>query len=211
MPGEPAPMWWSCRAITQILASGNPVPILIGVMRRGQRMTGWGPGYVRRVDDEVFARFVGPLDYPMYVLTVAGPAGSRPSGCLVGFATQCSIAPPRFLVCLSKKNHTFRSAHAARLVAVHLLGSDDHDVAKLFGTETGDEIDKFEHCSWTEGPEGVPVLERCSTWFVGRIHDRIDLGDHEGLVLEPIQLSGTTRDTVLMFSNVSDLEAGHPA
>lgn len=31
------------------------------------------------------------LDYPMFVVTVA--AGGERAGCLVGFATQCSIDP----------------------------------------------------------------------------------------------------------------------
>ena len=36
------------------------------------------------------------LDYPMYVATVR--VGEHRAGCLVGFATQASIDPPRFLV-----------------------------------------------------------------------------------------------------------------
>src|SRR4051794_41781759 len=49
---------------------------------------------------------IDELDYPMFIVTVA--AGGERAGCLVGFATQCSINPPRFLVCLSDKNRTFR-------------------------------------------------------------------------------------------------------
>ena len=40
--------------------------------------------------------FVGALDYPMYVVTAAG-AGAEWDGCLVGFATQCSIDPARWV------------------------------------------------------------------------------------------------------------------
>ena len=46
-----------------------------------------------------FNALASELDYPMFVVTTA--AGGAPAGCLVGFATQCSIDPPRFLVCLS--------------------------------------------------------------------------------------------------------------
>ena len=87
--------------------------------------------------------FTAKLDYPMLVLTVPAPAGGRPAGCLVGFATQCSITPPRFLVCVSKANHTFRTLPGARMVGVHLLSTADHDLAELFGERTGDEVDKF--------------------------------------------------------------------
>jgi flavin reductase (DIM6/NTAB) family NADH-FMN oxidoreductase RutF len=162
--------------------------------------------------DEVgFGRFTGPLDYPMYVLTVPGSGGGRPSGCMVGFATQCSLSPPRFLVCLSKLNHTYRVARGAGVAAVHVLGAADRDLAELFGAETGDEIDKFERCAWRKGPEGVPLLDRCPGWLVGSIESRVDLGDHEGLLLRPIDTGPGEDGGVLMFSAVTDLDAGHPA
>ncbi len=39
---------------------------------------------------------VTEIDYPMFIVTAA--AGGRRAGCLVGFTTQCSIHPPRFLI-----------------------------------------------------------------------------------------------------------------
>jgi flavin reductase (DIM6/NTAB) family NADH-FMN oxidoreductase RutF len=155
--------------------------------------------------DDALDRFVAGLDYPMYIVTVDGPAG-----CLVGFATQSSIAPARFLVCLSKQNHTYRVAAGADAVAVHSLSPAERDLAALFGTCTGDEVDKFARCRWRRGRLGVPILERAPAWFVGRIVDRVDLGDHEGLLLEPSDVGGRTPAAPLMFSAVRDLEAGHP-
>ena len=43
-------------------------------------------------DQAAFDRLVNRLDYPMLVVT-AEADGER-AGCLVGFATQCSIQPP---------------------------------------------------------------------------------------------------------------------
>jgi flavin reductase (DIM6/NTAB) family NADH-FMN oxidoreductase RutF len=158
------------------------------------------------VDDDMLDPFVAGLDYPMYIVTVDGPAG-----CLVGFTTQCSIAPPRFLVCLSKQNHTYRAAAGVDAVAVHSLSPEERDLAALFGTCTGDEVNKFDRCRWRRGHLGVPILERAPAWFIGRIVDRVDLGDHEGLILEPSDVAGRTPMPPLMFSAVRDLEAGHPA
>jgi len=163
------------------------------------------------MDVVTFDDFVRPLDYPMFVLTVpAGPGGDR-SGCLIGFATQCSISPPRLLVCLSKENHTYRSAARVSVAAVHRLAASDHDLAELFGEQTGDEIDKFARCAWTEGPGGVPLLSRCPAVLVGDIEDRADLGDHEGLLLRPTHVWQREPVPPLMFSAVRDLDAGHPA
>ncbi|HTI35116.1 MAG TPA: flavin reductase, partial [Miltoncostaea sp.] len=65
---------------------------------------------------------VSAIDYPMYIVTVA--AGGERAGCLVGFTTQCSIDPPRFLVCLSLRNHTFRVSQGAEVMVVHLVPAD---------------------------------------------------------------------------------------
>ncbi len=59
----------------------------------------------------------------------------------MGFATQCSIDPPRFLVCLSKANHTYRVAHEADTLGVHFVPTDAESLAELFGGETGDRVD----------------------------------------------------------------------
>jgi len=78
--------------------------------------------------------WAGELDYPMYIVTVA--AGDERSGCLIGFATQCSVAPVRFLICLSDKNRTYRVAQRARWVGVHVVPADRDDLAHLFGSLT---------------------------------------------------------------------------
>jgi flavin reductase (DIM6/NTAB) family NADH-FMN oxidoreductase RutF len=156
-----------------------------------------------------FQAFADQLEYPMYVVTAAAE-GER-DGCLVGFATQCSIHPPRFLVCLSVKNRTFRIARSAPVLAVHLIAADQRDLAELFGGETGDEVDKLAAWPWSEGPEGVPVLDGVSHLFVGRVLDRIDLGDHIGHLLEPIAGRSDGRTTELGFQEARDIEAGHPA
>jgi len=60
---------------------------------------------------EAFEKLVSLLDYPMFVVTTR--AGDESAGCLVGFASQVSIRPPRFIVGLSKCNHTYRVAEGA--------------------------------------------------------------------------------------------------
>jgi flavin reductase (DIM6/NTAB) family NADH-FMN oxidoreductase RutF len=160
------------------------------------------------VDTDDFDRFVDGLDYPMLVVTVAHD-GER-SGCLVGFATQCSIDPPRLLVCLSKANHTYRLAEGAGLLAVHLPARDQHDLAELFGGETEDEVDKFARCDWTEGPGSTPLLATPRR-LVGRVLGRHDLGDHVGFVLDPVTAEHLDDRPPLTLAMVGDVDPGHPA
>jgi flavin reductase (DIM6/NTAB) family NADH-FMN oxidoreductase RutF len=161
------------------------------------------------VGEEAFDRLVGMLDYTMFVVTTQSD-GHR-SGCLVGFATQTSMNPPRFLVGLSRKNHTCRVAARSDHLAVHVLSRRHIGLARLFGGQTGDQVDKFDHCPWHTGPEGMPILDDAVAWFVGKTLKRVDLGDHIGYLLEPVtgDASDDRPDDLVSFPDVADLEPGH--
>jgi flavin reductase (DIM6/NTAB) family NADH-FMN oxidoreductase RutF len=159
---------------------------------------------------EPFEKLVSMLDYPMYVVTTS--AGDERAGCLVGFTSQVSIGPPRFLVGLSNKNHTYRIARHATHLAVHLVPRRHKDLARLFGSETGDEVDKFARCDWRPGPYDMPILSEATGWFVGEVLDRHALGDHIGFLLSPVDGSAPDRfDPLVTFADVRDLEPGHDA
>ncbi|HUR76709.1 MAG TPA: flavin reductase family protein [Acidimicrobiales bacterium] len=156
-----------------------------------------------------FERLVAAIDYPLFIVTTSASGGER-SGCVVGFATQCSIDPPRFLVALSEKNHTFGVARTATHLAVHVLDRREKNLAELFGGQTGDEVDKFAACEWHDGPHDMPILDRIDAWFVGRIVERVELGDHLGHVLEPVAAKAAAREN-LQYGEARDIQAGHPA
>ena len=145
----------------------------------------------------------------MMVVT-ASAAGER-AGCLVGFATQCSINPPRFAVWISRKNHTFRIAEQATTLAVHFLSTDDRELATLFGGETGDEVDKFARCTWRDGPGGAPVLEGCARWFAGEVIERIPTEDHVGFLLQPVRSESGPWSGQLGFQSAQTISPGHEA
>ena len=159
--------------------------------------------------EETFQRLVAQLDYPMFIATVA--AGDERAGCLIGFATQCSIHPARFLAGISDKNRTFRVARGAGSMAIHLVPERAAELAELFGGQTGDEVDKFERSAWRPGPEGVPLLDDCPNRFVGRILERIDFGDHVGVVLEPFFAEEDEQSGQLGFHRAKRIEPGHEA
>jgi flavin reductase (DIM6/NTAB) family NADH-FMN oxidoreductase RutF len=157
-----------------------------------------------------FEKVVDKLDYPMFVVTTR--AGDRLAGCLVGFATQTSIDPPRFLVGLSKVNHTFRVAVDAPGLVVHVVPREHRDLAELFGGTTGDDVDKFTRCEWSDGPMGIPVLHEAAAWFSGRTLARFDLGDHMAFQLEPGPGEvGAATGELVTFQDVRDLQPGHEA
>lgn len=157
-----------------------------------------------------FEQLVGGLDYPMYLVTAAGDGDA--DGCLVGFASQCSIDPVRFLVCLSTSNLTTRIASEASQLVVHVLRAGDAAVAERFGGLTGDEVEKLDGLDWIPGPGGAPVIAALD-WFAGVVKSRHDVGDHVAYVLDVLPGGSAERSSepALGFQAVKTVTPGHPA
>jgi flavin reductase (DIM6/NTAB) family NADH-FMN oxidoreductase RutF len=168
-------------------------------------------------DDSAFDELVARLDTGMVVVTVA--AGEERDGCLVGFHSQGSIYPPRFVVWLSVENHTFHLAAdpAATHLGVHVLSASDLDLARRFGGRTEDDpgVDKLADLPWTPGPGGVPLLDAAPERFVGRILSREPVAgaDHVPFVLEPVEAWSTAgaSEPPLRLHQAVDIDPGHPA
>ncbi|MFE7436879.1 flavin reductase family protein [Streptomyces tendae] len=158
--------------------------------------------------------FLDRLDPDMCVVTAA--AHGERAGCLVGFSSQCSIRPVRYVVWISDVNRTFRVARSADVLAVHLLARDQRGTAELFGGLTGDDVDKFRQVSWREAYGGAAVLADAEAWFVGRVVERTAGGDHVGFVLEPVEWGGRERAAgqdagpLLRLADARTVRPGHP-
>ena len=156
------------------------------------------------------APFFERVDFPYYVATVRTP-DEEMSGCLAGFVTQCSIDPPNFVACISRVNHTHGVAVRASAMGLHLLGEDQLEMARLFGEETGDEIDKFAACDWRLGSTGAPMLVDSAVSLEGHILGHFSAGDHEAFLVRGVRAVAGANQGLLMLRNGPRLHPGHPA
>lgn len=155
-----------------------------------------------------FGELVANLDPPMAIVTTV--SGDQRAGCLIGFHAQCSIEPPRYVIWLSKANHTLRVGLMASRFTVHFLSEGDHDLAEVFGGTSSDDIDKFSRCDWHEGPDGVPLLDRVPNRLIGLRGAVLDEGsDHICLVIEPDRVDVGRPFRPLRLSMVGDITPGH--
>ncbi len=153
--------------------------------------------------------FFDRIDYPYFVVTVRSPDGDM-SGCLAGFVTQCSIDPPNFLVCISRVNHTYPVAMQSIAVGLHLLGVEQDDMARLFGEETGDHVDKFAQCDWRLGSTGAPLLSDAAVALEGHILGHMSVGDHEAFLVRGERSIDGGFDGLLTYRNAPRYVPGHP-
>jgi flavin reductase (DIM6/NTAB) family NADH-FMN oxidoreductase RutF len=156
------------------------------------------------------AAFLDVVDYPYYVVTVRAPDADM-SGCLAGFVTQCSIEPPNFLVCISKVNHTFGVAERSPGMGLHLLGADQSALARLFGEETGDVVDKFASVDWRLGSTGAPLLVEAAVSLEGQVLGHFSVGDHEAFLVRAARAVSGGQPGLLTYRAGPSLEPGHPA
>ena len=122
------------RFSASILTDNRPALRLMSTL--SQRLEGHSDHGVRELVADLAAerddlRATGRQARPPYVHRTAVGAGGERSGCLIGFATQCSIHPPRFLVCISKENRTYDVVGSAAAVVVHFLGAEQRELATL--------------------------------------------------------------------------------
>jgi flavin reductase (DIM6/NTAB) family NADH-FMN oxidoreductase RutF len=150
------------------------------------------------------------LDCPYYVITVRAP-DEEMSGCLATFVTRCSIDPPNFIGCVSRANHTWGVAVRSTAMGLHLLGADQEDVARLFGEETGDVVDKFADVDWRLGTTGAPLLADVAVAVEGTILGHFSVGDHEAFLVRATRAAAGPGEGLLMLRSGPPLHPGHPA
>jgi flavin reductase (DIM6/NTAB) family NADH-FMN oxidoreductase RutF len=159
--------------------------------------------------DEALEAFFERIDFPYYVVTVRTTDGEM-SGCLAGFVTQCSIDPPNFLACIAKVNHTFGVAERSDAMGLHLLGDGQHELARIFGEETGDLVDKFAQCDWRLGLTGAPLLVDSAVSMEGHILGHFSAGDHEAFMVRAERALSGEQDGLLTYREAPHFRPAHP-
>lgn len=157
---------------------------------------------------DVLAAIARSTNNSMVVVTTA--ADAERGGCLVGFHSQSSIDPERYAVWLSKANRTYQLALRATHVAIWFLHEDDVPLAERFGTQTGDEVDKFEGLDVVVHDVGVPLPAGRSDWLVLRRTAVLDEGgDHVCVTLDVVDGSSGGPFRPLRQQHVAHLDPGH--
>ncbi len=165
------------------------------------------------MNSDAFDVLMASLDSPLIVVTATAesdePQGER-AGCLVGFHGQSSTGPLRYSVWLSKANHTYRVALRSTHLGLHFLTRDDLRLAEHFGTQTGDDLDKFAAMETLDGPGGVPMLLACPNRMTVRRTSLLDEGgDHVCIATEPVAAVVAAPFVPLRVSDADHLVPGH--
>ncbi|WP_159501922.1 flavin reductase family protein [Microbacterium sp. 18062] len=123
------------------------------------------------------------------VITAEGPDG--PVSLTATSVSSVSAEPPLLIFSVSALSSAAPAILAAETIVVHLLDSDDIDVAKL-GATSG--IDRFaDRDAWTRLVTGEPVYNGVRAWVRCSIIERMNAGGSTVIAAHALQ-SGLNRD-----------------
>jgi flavin reductase (DIM6/NTAB) family NADH-FMN oxidoreductase RutF len=115
------------------------------------------------------------------VVTLAGPSG--PVGFTASSLASVSLDPPLVSFNVSRTSSAWPALQQATYAAVHLVGHDHRELARLFATSGAD---RFGRTRWRPGPAGVPLLDEPAAWLLCRLAERVPAGDST-LVLAQVE------------------------
>jgi flavin reductase (DIM6/NTAB) family NADH-FMN oxidoreductase RutF len=124
-------------------------------------------------DGRAFRSALGSFATGVAVVTARDADGS-PAGITANSFSSVSLDPPLILWSPKRGSRRFPVFAEAPSFAVHVLSRDqqalcDHFVRNQAG---------FDAVTWSEGPEGLPLLDGCLARFLCRQEAVLDGGDH---------------------------------
>ena len=122
----------------------------------------------------------------MYVLT--SRARDRFGVATVTWVSQASFKPPLLMVAVRENSNVFRCLSESRIAALHVLGSDQKEIAQKFFSPTKENRNTLNGEPYTEGKTSAPILKNLPAHVECKVVDiRSEYGDHAVVVLEVVE------------------------
>ena len=131
------------------------------------------------------------LVHGVYVITTR--LGDRINGMTASWVSQVSLSPLLLMVSIAPSRYSHDLIKESRVFAVNVLASDQVDLGKRFGFQSGRQVDKFAGLEYLTATTGSPVLPQACAFFDLKLVDTFPAGDHtlfvgnvvEGKILHP--------------------------
>jgi flavin reductase (DIM6/NTAB) family NADH-FMN oxidoreductase RutF len=122
--------------------------------------------------------------HPAGVAVVTADAGDGPVAMTVSSVASVDVDPPTLVFSASRRSSATTTICRADTLVVHLLVSDNLDIAEL-GARSG--VDRFgDDVDWGRLSTGEPYYPAANSWLRGRVVDRIDVHGSVLVVVEAI-------------------------
>lgn len=124
-------------------------------------------------------------EHPAGVAVITADAGDGPVGLTATSVFSVSAEPPLLVFSIANDSSSAATIGRADTVVVHLLESEQLDIAKLCATRG---IDRFADTSiWDRLITGEPYFTAAHTWIRGKVIDRMAAGGSTVVAVHALQ------------------------
>jgi flavin reductase (DIM6/NTAB) family NADH-FMN oxidoreductase RutF len=137
------------------------------------------------MDPSVKKRTLRLLSNGVYIITSRD--GDRFGAATVTWVSQASFKPPLLMAAIRKDSSAFRCMSQSLVAALHIVGSQQSDIAQKFfaPTLTGPGVINGE--PFLDGETSAPILENVPAYLECRVQQIIDDGgDHDIVVMKVV-------------------------
>jgi flavin reductase (DIM6/NTAB) family NADH-FMN oxidoreductase RutF len=122
----------------------------------------------------------------VYVLTSRN--GDDYGVATITWVSQVSFQPPLVMAALRKDGNVFRCLRESGAAVLHVVGSDQKELAQKFFSTTKESNGLLNGEPFTEGKTSAPVLKNLSAYLECKLVDICeDYGDHAIVILEVVE------------------------
>ena len=152
-----------------------------------------GTGREVTLIDRVFDQMVRGV---VVITTRHGEKVNAMSACWV---TRSADQPFLLAASIWKSNFSYNLIKESGRFAVHVLRTDQVQLARHFGKQSGRQVDKFATVPYRTGKTGAPILTDCLAYMDCRMADSTDSGDHTIFIGEVQDAEIVTPGEALVF------------
>jgi flavin reductase (DIM6/NTAB) family NADH-FMN oxidoreductase RutF len=124
------------------------------------------------------------LVHGVYVITTR--LGDRINGMTASWVSQVSLSPLLLMVSIAPARYTHDLIKESGVFAVNVLTSEQVDLGKRFGFQSGRRVDKFAGLEHVTATTGAPILPQAYAYFDLKLVDTFPAGDHTLFVGEVV-------------------------
>jgi len=148
------------------------------------------------INSRHFREAVGKYATGVAVVTTLDATG-KPAAMTVNSFASVSLDPPLVLWSVDKYSRLFEAFSNTPYFAVHILRHDQQYLAKRF---SDDRDNVCAGMTFSEGENGLPILDDVSVSLQCNVVNRHEEGDHIILIGRVIHIAGTDIDPLLFFA-----------
>ena len=133
---------------------------------------------VRDTTESTARSSLDKLSYGLYI--VSSFKNGHINGQCSNTVIQLTNEPMRISVCLNKNNLTHEYINSSGLFSVSILGQEHFDKVRIFGYQSGRNVDKFANVNYILGKNGCPILTDCIGYLEASViwDKTVDVGTH---------------------------------